>query len=70
MDITYFKDKFYSIEKRKQEVLMRIQNLLNFGGQSEKEMNIELEEVCKECLRLDLRGYPIDMILLIKEKRD
>ncbi len=33
-------------------------------------MNQELEEVCKECLRLDLRGYPVDMIFMIKEKRD
>ena len=36
----------------------------------ESELNQELDELVRECLRLDLRGYPVDLLLVIKEQRD
>ena len=46
--------------------------LLNFENYqiSESQYNSELEEIIKEMLRLDMRGYPVDFLLIIKEKRD
>lgn len=50
--------------------MSRIENLLNFDLLKETDVNGELDDVVKECLRLDMRGLPVDMLLMIKEKRD
>lgn len=50
--------------------MTRIENILNFDTVRETDVNGELDEVVKECLRLDVRGLPVDMLLMIKEKRD
>ena len=55
---------------RKNTVAKRIENLLNFQGIPEAELNEELTFLVKECLRLDMRGPAVDFIFLIKEKRD
>lgn len=52
-------------------MLKKIENFLNFSPEHKPEdINSTLEELIKEALRIDLRGLPVDMLLVIKEKRD
>ncbi|KRX04001.1 hypothetical protein PPERSA_12448 [Pseudocohnilembus persalinus] len=72
LDVQYFKDKFQKVDQRLKNIIQRVEKLFNLDEDQLKEndFNKELDELVKETLRLDLRGYPIDMLFMIKEKRD
>ena len=59
-------------------MIRKIDSLLNFQEDKdspefaiiEKTINQEFDQILLECLRLDLRGPAIDMLLKIRQKRD
>lgn len=68
----FFAENFKNMKERLVVLQSSIQDFLNIDSQklSEKQINYELDEIIKQVLSIDIRGIPVDMLLLIKEKRD
>lgn len=57
-------------KERKEHLMQRVECFLNFEGIPEDVINMELNYLVKECMRLDLRGLAVTQLIMIKQKRD
>ncbi|KAL4479356.1 hypothetical protein ABPG73_019338 [Tetrahymena malaccensis] len=66
----YVQNDLINVIQRRENIQKQIEKFLNFDQQDETKVNYLLDYLVKEAVRLDLRGCAIDLLLLIKEKRD
>ncbi|KAL4495646.1 hypothetical protein ABPG72_014115 [Tetrahymena utriculariae] len=66
----YVQNDLLNVIQRRENIQKKIEQFLNFDQQDETKVNYLLDYLVKEAVRLDLRGNAIDLLLMIKEKRD